>query len=128
MPYFGIKVVVVMISRNPAATRLAQSCRQITPRWTHQQMNTLVDTVLFPENLERERCLDERVRFIDGRHDDELLVAIDNKVVASVELAPQRMVVRDVESTLIGYFDCPPSGVKQAVLSYCARRNLADEL
>ena len=63
-----------------------------------------------------------------GRPRNTGFVAIDNKVVASVELAPQRMVVRDVESTLIGYFDCPPSGVKQAVLSYCTRRNLADEL
>src|SRR5947208_11386697 len=99
----------------------------MTPRRTHEPMDTLLDTVLFPENLEYERYLDERVRFVDGRHDDELLVAIDNKIVASVEFTPQRMVVRDVECTLIGYFDCPPSDVKQAVLSHCTRRHLSDE-
>jgi hypothetical protein len=42
-------------------------------------MNTILNTALFPENLEYERYLDERFRFIDGRHDDELLVAMDKR-------------------------------------------------
>ena len=86
-------------------------------------MDTLLNSVLFPEDLEYQRYVDHRVRLIDGRRDNELLLAMDNEIVASVELTLQRMIVRDVEGTLIGYFDCPPSGVKEAVLSYCSKRH-----
>ena len=86
-------------------------------------MDTLLNTVLFVD-VEAERRLDKRVRFMDGRHDDELLITIDNNVAASVELAPQKMVVRDMEGTLIGYYDCPPSCLKREVLEYCSRRHL----
>jgi hypothetical protein len=90
-------------------------------------MDSLLDTVLFTEDLENERRLDKRVRFIDGRSDDELLVTVDNEVVASVELAPQKMVLRDIEGTLIGYYDCPPSSLKREVLSYCRQRHRSDD-
>jgi hypothetical protein len=85
-------------------------------------MNSLIDTVLFPENFEYQRYIDSRVHIVDGRHEEELLVTVDNKLVASVELAPQKMVVRDLEGRLIGFFDCPPSGLKREVLDYWTQR------
>jgi hypothetical protein len=84
-------------------------------------MDTLFGTVLFPESLEHQRRLDERVQLIDGHHPDELLVAIDDKIVASVEFTSPKMVVRDLTGALIGFFDGPPSVVKEAVLGYCHR-------
>jgi hypothetical protein len=86
-------------------------------------MDSLLNTVLFAD-LDAELRVDKRVRFIDARHDNELLITIDNKVVASVELAPQKMVVRDIKGTLIGYYDCPPSGLKREVLDYCNQHHL----
>jgi len=91
-------------------------------------MHSLLDTVLFPENLEYQRYIDKRVRLIGGRHNDELLVTIDNKPVASVELAPQKMVVRDIDGRLIGFFDCPPSSLKCEVFNYCNQRQSAEEI
>lgn len=85
-------------------------------------MNSLHDTVLFSDDLEYQRCVDKRVRLIDGRHSDELFVTVDNKLVASVEFAPQKMVVLDIKGRLIGFFDCPPSGLKREVLDYCTQR------
>jgi hypothetical protein len=86
-------------------------------------MDSLLNTVLFAGDLEDEHSLDKRVRFIDGRHKNELLVTVDNKVAASIEFAAQKMVVRDIGGTLIGYYDCPPSTLKREVLSYCSRRH-----
>src|SRR5205823_10572255 len=102
--------------RFKSATASAEN-DQLTPG--ARPMDSLLDTVLFPENLEYQRYLDKHVHLIDGPHDDELLVTVDNKLVASVKLAPQKMIVRDIKGTLIGFFDCPPSSLKREVLDYC---------
>ena len=85
-------------------------------------MDSLYHTVISPENLEYQRYLNTHVRLVDGSEEDELLVTIDDKLVASVEFTPQKMVVRDLEGKLIGFFDCPPLALKHEVLRYCQRR------